>query len=59
MVSNDQTPYVPGRHIRESVRLISDYVKYNDSHDIPGFIITADIKKVSDLIEHTLIAAAL
>ena len=47
MVSNDQTAYVPGRHIGESVRLISDLLEYTDSHNIPGFMITADIEKPS------------
>ena len=41
VVSNDQTAYVPGRHIGESVRLISDLLGYTDTHDIPGFMITA------------------
>ena len=47
VVSNDQTAYVPGRHIGESVRLISDLLEYTDTHDIPGFMITADIEKPS------------
>ena len=59
MVSNDQTAYVPGRHIGESVRLISDLLGYTDTHDIPGFMITADIEKAVDSIEHTFITAAL
>ena len=44
MVSNDRTAYVPGRDIGESVRLISDLLEYTDTHDIPGFMITADIE---------------
>ena len=58
VVSNDQTAYVPGRHIGESVRLISDLLEYTDTHDIPGFMITADIEEAFDLIEHTFITAA-
>ena len=58
MVSNDQTTNAPGRHIEESVRLISDLLEYTDTHDIPGFMITADIEKVLDLIEHTFITVA-
>ena len=59
VVSNDQTAYVPGRHIGESGRLISDLLEYTDTHDIPGFMITADIEKAFDSIEHTFITAAL
>ena len=59
VVSNDQTAYVPGRHIGESVRLISDLLEYTDTHDIPGFMITADIEKAFDSIEHNFIVAAL
>ena len=40
----------------ESVRLISDLPEYTDSYDIPGFMITADIEKAFDSIEHTFIS---
>ena len=59
VVSNDQAAHVPGRHIGESVRLISDLLEYTGTHDIPGFMITADIEKAFDSIEHTFITAAL
>ena len=58
VVSNDQTAYVPGRHIGESVRLISDLLEYTDTQNIPGFMITADIEKAFDSIEHTFVTAA-
>ena len=59
VVSNHQTACVPERHIGETVRLISDLLEYTDTHNIPGFMITADIEKAFDSIEHTFITAAL
>ena len=55
----DQTAYVPGRYIRDSVRLISDILEFTEIHNIPGYMITADIEKAFDSIEHNFITATL
>ena len=59
MIQPDQTAYVPGRYIGESVRLISDILEYTDDHSLPGFLVTADIEKAFDSIEQPFIVATL
>ena len=41
----------------ELVRLISDILEYTDDHSLPGFLVTADIVKAFDSIEHPFIVA--
>ena len=36
LVTQDQTVYIPGRYISESVRLISDILKYTDRENYEG-----------------------
>ena len=48
-----------GRYIGESVRLISDILEYTDDPSLPGFLVTADIEKAFDSIEHPFIVATL
>ena len=45
LVSNDQTAYVPGRFIGESVRLASGLLEYMDYSNLPGYLVTTDILK--------------
>ena len=59
VIQPDQTAYVPGRYIGESVRLISDILEYTDDHGLPGFLLTADTEKAFDSIEHPFIVATL
>ena len=37
LISSDQTAYVLGRYIRESVRVTSDLIEFTDIHNIPGY----------------------
>ena len=50
---------MPGRYIGESVGLISDILEYTDYHSLPGFLVTADIERAFDSVEHTFIVATL
>ena len=59
VIESDQTAYVPGRYIGESVRLTSDILEFTEIHKISGYMITADIEKVFDSIEHNFITATL
>ena len=46
-------------YIGESVRLISDLLEYTDWHNISGFLLTADMEKAFDSVDHQVLAAAL
>ena len=59
LISPVQTAYVPGRYIGDSVRLISDLLEYTDRHNISGFLLTADMEKAFNSLDHQLLIAAL
>ena len=59
IISPDQTAYVKGRFIGESIRLISDVLDTTDMYNIPGYILTADLQKAFDSIDHTFLLACL
>ena len=59
IICHDQTAYVKGRFIGESTRLISDILEITDLYDIEGYILTADIEKAFDSMDHTFLLASL
>jgi len=59
IISHDQTAYVKGRFIGESTRLISDILEITDLYNIGGYILTADIEKAFDSMDHTFLVSAL
>ena len=59
VIQPDQTAYVLERYIGESVRLISDILEYTDDHSLLGFLVTANIEKAFDSIEHPFNVATL
>ena len=52
LISYDQTAYVKGRYIGESVRLIDDLFKYAEDENIDGILLAADIEKAFDSVDH-------
>ena len=59
IISSDQTAYVKGRFIGESTRLISDILEISDTENISGYILTADLEKAFDSIDHTFLMSCL
>ena len=59
IISHDQTAYVNGRFIGESTRLISDILDTTDRFNIGGYILTADIEKAFDSMDHIFLIACL
>ena len=59
LVSNCQTAYVPGRFMGESVRLTSDLLEYMDYNNLVGYLVTIDIEKAFDSVDHTFLCATL
>ena len=55
----DQTAYVKGRYIGESVRLIDDLLTYADQENLDGIMFTVDIEKAFDSVEHSVVFATL
>ena len=59
MVTSDQTAYISGRFIGESVLLISDILDYTYDAQIEGYIFAADMEKAFDSVDHNFIIATL
>ena len=55
----DQTAYVKGRYIGESIRLIQDIIEYADEMDEEGILFSSDIEKAFDSVGHTFIFTTL
>ena len=58
LISSNQTVYVKNRRISESGRLISDVIEMCDILDISGYLITIDIKKAFDSLDHDFLFSA-
>ena len=59
LISSDKTSYKPGRFIGESVRVVSDLIEYTDIHNLPGYLVTIDIEKAFDSVDHKYLCVVL
>ena len=59
LITSDQTAYVPGHVIGESIRLKSDLIEYSNIQNIPGYLVTVDIEKAFDSVDHTFLCSVL
>ena len=59
LIHSDQTAYVKGRYIGESVRLISDILEYTENKGIEAILFSADFEKAFDSIDHTFLFSVL
>ena len=59
IIHSDQTAYVSGRFIGESTRLISDILETTKILNIEGYILTMDIEKAFDSMDHSFLMETL
>ena len=59
LISQNQTAYVKGRFITEGGRLISDFLEISDNLKIKGFLMTLDIEKASNFVNHLFLITTL
>ena len=59
LISSEQTAYVAERFIGEGGRLISDLLEMSDKLNIKGYLVTVDIEKAFDSLDHDFIIATL
>ena len=59
LINYDQTAYVKGRFIGESIRLIDEILYHTEQENIDGILFVADIEKAFDSVEHNFIFASL
>ena len=53
LISAQQTAYVKNRNIGESGRLISDIIEIANTQKMEGFLVTMDVEKAFDSLDHT------
>ena len=59
LISPQQTAYVENRFIGESGRLIADITEITDVINKEGFLVTMDIEKAFDSLDHTFVISVL
>ena len=59
LISSNQTAYVDGQIISESGRLISDILEITDLSKLNGILLTIDIEKAFDSVNHAFLISAL
>ena len=59
LVSNNQIAYVNNRFISEGGRLISDILEMTKSLQIDGILMTVDIEKAFDSVNHVFLISVL
>ena len=59
LINHDHKAYVADRFLGESVRLISDVLEITEALNIEGFLLTMDIEKAFDSVDHPFLYAVL
>ena len=59
LISDNQTAYVNSRFISEGGRLISDILEISDMLSLKGLLLTVDIQKASDSVNHQFLILVL
>ena len=59
IISENQTAYVKNRFISEGGRLIDDLLEFCDTFKKEGFLVTIDIEKAFDSVNHNFLIATL
>ena len=59
LISSKQTAYVAQRCINETGRLISDLLSFTKKIKVKGYVVTIDIEKAFDSLNHTFLKSAL
>ena len=55
LIAYDQTAYVQGRYIGESIRVIQDLIDFADLEDQEGLIFSSDLEKAFDSVDHNFL----
>ena len=45
LIGNEQSAYVPGRHITDAIGSVSDLLYYADQNNLDGYLVSVDMKK--------------
>ena len=59
IISSEQTAYIKKRFVGEGGRLISDILRVTNNLKIKGYLVTIDIEKAFDSLDHSFIISVL
>ena len=59
LISAQQTVYVQNRNIGESGRLISDIIEIVNTRQMEGFLVTMDVEKAFNSLDHKFLISVL
>ena len=59
LINYDQTAYIKGRFIGESIPLIDDILYHTEQENIDWVLFAADIEKAFDSVQHSFVFAVL
>ena len=59
MISTNQKAYVTNKFLREGGRLISDILEMKENLNMEGYLLTVDIEKAFDTVDHYFLLAIL
>ena len=59
IIAEEQTGFIKGRQIGESIRIVKDVAEYLEQNDLPGYLLCADLKQAFDSISYQYVDAAL
>ena len=59
LISSQQTAYIKNRFVGESGRLISDIIEISSFFNITGFLVTMDIEKGFESLDHSFLISVL
>ena len=59
LIGNEQSAYVPGRHITDTFISVSDLLYYVDQNNLDGYLVSVDMEKAFDSVDHTFIVSTL
>ena len=59
LIGNEESAYVPGRHITDAIRSVSDLLYYADQNILDGYPVSVDMEKAFNSVDHTFIIPTL
>ena len=59
LITSQQTAYVKNRYIDDAGRLISDILDISDKLSVDGYLVTVDIEKAFDFLDHEFLLVVL
>ena len=57
LIGNEQSAYVPGRHIIDAIRSVSNLLYHADQNNLDRYLVLVDMEKAFDSVDQTLLVS--